>query len=349
MHNLDMRLKSSKLKDLWIMLGQSCDHRCENCFESTTQGIDNDRENLSDEKILSVIDEAIAMGINEVGIPGAGEPFHPMNINTLFKIIEHDYNKGIHTTIFTHTGFFTEKIVKRLDKFGDKITLLVKFNSFKPEVQDKFDNVSGYTKKREKNLKLLFKYHFNDGKRLGLVTSILTINIDEIPDIFRYAKKNNLIVDIDTVLPRGRGLGSPYSPSAKSLKNIFKKMSLIDRKEFGKKWTPNATYLGEYSCNRYNHHLYITKKGDVIPCIGSRDVNLGNVKNKSLKNIWNSPEMKIIRQKDYDGECLVCEKFIDGRCFSCLGRYTKDLNNKNLLKTGKVHTVRCFAFKKAVL
>lgn len=347
MHNLDLKLKHPALKDIWLMLGQSCDHRCKNCFESTKQGLDNDPDNLSDEQLIRVIDEAIAMGINEVGIPGAGEPFHPKNIKTLFKIIEHNYKKGIHTTIFTHTGFFNEEIVKRLDKYGDKITLLVKFNSFKPKVQDGFDNAPGYTKRREKNLGLLFKYGFNDGKRLGFVTSIMTINYDELPDILRYARKNNIIVDIDNILPRGRGCNSPYRPSDEKLKKIFQKLSKIDFQEFGIRWTPNATYIGEFSCNRYNHSLFINKKGDVNPCIGSSNIKLGNVLDKSLKSIWNTPEMKIISEEKYDGKCTSCKLFIDEKCHSCLGRYTKNLNNKNLLKTCKVHTIGCFGYIKA--
>jgi len=80
MHNLDLRLKESTLKDIWIMLGQSCDHRCKNCFESTEKGIDKNPENLTDNQILELIDEAIKIGITEVGIPGSGEPFHPNNI-----------------------------------------------------------------------------------------------------------------------------------------------------------------------------------------------------------------------------------------------------------------------------
>jgi MoaA/NifB/PqqE/SkfB family radical SAM enzyme len=344
MHNLELRLKKSQLKDIWIMLGQSCNHRCRNCFEATEKGVDKNPNNLTDKQILSVINKAIKMGINEVGIPGSGEPFHPANIKTLFKIIDNNFRKKIHTTIFTHLGFFDEKLVKKLNKYGDKITLLAKFNSFKPEIQDWFDDVEGYTKKRKEVLDSLFKYHFNDGKRLGFVTSIMTINLEEIPRIFRFCRKNNIIIDIDNILPRGRGEKSPFSPSDKELRQMYDTLAKIDKKEFGNIWLPTCSYVGENACNRYCHHLFITKTGDVHPCIGSINVLLGNVKNKDLKEIWNSSEMKIIRARSYNGKCLKCKLFIKKKCNSCLGRYTKNLNNNNLLKTGRVHTIGCWGF-----
>lgn len=344
MHNLDLKLNESQLKDIWIEVSQSCNHRCRNCFEATEKGMDNSPDNLTDEQLLDTINQAIGMGANEIGIPGAGEPFHPKNINTIFKIIKNNHAKDVHTTIFTHLEFFDEELVKKLDKYGGKVTLLAKFNSFKNEVQDWFDNVEGYGEKRDKVLKLLFKYKFNDGKRLGLVTSVMTFNYDEIPEIFRYCRKNNIVVDMDPLLPRGRGINNPFNPTSEKLKAMYQLLSKIDKEEFNGNWEPTCNYVGPLACNRYKHHLYITKTGTCHPCIGSIHVLLGNVKSKKLKEVWNSSEMKIIKARNYDGKCLNCALFIKGKCNSCLGRYTENLNNDDLQKTGKVHTIGCWAF-----
>ena len=91
--------------------------------------------------------------------------------------------------------------------------------------------------------------------------------------------------------------------------------------------------------------MFINKTGEVHPCIGSRGVFLGNVKEKSLGDMWNSPEMKLIRARAYDGKCSTCNLFVEGKCNSCLGRYTKDLTNQDLLSTEKVHTTGCFGVK----
>jgi len=151
--------------------------------------------------------------------------------------------------------------------------------------------------------------------------------------------------DIDNILPRGRGEKSPFNPSDKELNKMYNILAKIDEKEFGKAWQPTCSYVGEYSCNRYCHHLFITKTGDVHPCIGATNVLLGNVKDKDLKKLWESPEMKIIRTRNYDGKCKYCKLFMEQKCNSCLGRYTEKLNNNDLLKSGKVHTRGCWGFK----
>lgn len=345
MHNLDLPTSTSQLKDIWIELSQSCDHRCRNCFEGTEKGADNDPNDLTEEELLDIVNQAIDMGANEIGIPGAGEPFHPKNVDTLLRIISNNHRKGVHTTIFTHLGFVDEGIIKTLQEYGDSITLLAKFNTFRPEVQDWFDDVKGYGVRRDQVLRLLFKHGFNDGKRLGLVTSIMTFNYDEIPEIFRYCRERNLIVDMDPLLPRGRGANSALSPSASKLRRMYKRIAKIDREEFGNKWEPTCNYIGPYACNRYGHHLYVTKVGTVHPCIGSIHVVLGNAKVKKLSEMWNSPEMAIIRARRHDGKCLRCALFTQGKCHSCLGRYTRNLDNENLLKTGKVHTVGCWGLR----
>jgi MoaA/NifB/PqqE/SkfB family radical SAM enzyme len=173
----------------------------------------------------------------------------------------------------------------------------------------------------------------------------MTVNYPEIPEIFRYCRKNSIIVDIDNMLPRGRGKDSPYAPGDEKLRKMYARLSAIDRKEFGNSWLPSCGYVGKNACNRYFHHLFIDKNGDTHPCIGSVNVLLGNAKKNSLKEMWDSREMGIIKAREYDGKCLECELFVEGKCNSCLGRYTERLNNRDLLKTGKVHTTGCWCFK----
>ena len=66
---------------------------------------------------------------------------------------------------------------------------------------------------------------------------------------------------------------------------------------------------------------------------------------KKLKEMWRSPEMKLIQSRAYDGKCTDCKLFIEGKCNSCLGRYAEHLDNRDLLKTKKIHTTGCFGFK----
>lgn len=334
---------SNSLKELWLEIGGSCHLRCYYCF-ANSKGIDASLDNVSINKIKEYLDEFIKMGGDRIGIVGAGEPFHARNIEDTFEILNHVKRHGITTTIFTTGDLINKEVTSRLDNYPN-ITLLIKFNSQIPKVQDKIVQVKGYTKRRDKAMKLLIKKRYNDGKRLGVVTSILEENAKEMLKMFRYARNNNLIFDADTPIPRGRGANCDRIEIARLAQPIIKRLSEIDRKEYGNIWEPHATYIASPPCTRFNQHLYVRKNGDVIPCVGSPGATLGNVKNQSLKEIWENPLMKVIRDHKYVGKCPTCKNYQEGKCYSCLGRATKDLTTKSLKKDKVVHTIGCFQYR----
>jgi hypothetical protein len=116
--------------------------------------------------------------------------------------------------------------------------------------------------------------------------------------------------------------------------------------------------------------MYINQYGDIRPCIGAMDVNLGNIREgTTLEQAWDTPEMQIIRSRNYKGKCGdECANFaeideertaeagtIKHKCNSCLGRRTGTqiidgkeksiLTNKYLLEKGCVPTVGCWNFR----
>jgi MoaA/NifB/PqqE/SkfB family radical SAM enzyme len=346
MHNLGIKLVTSALKDIWIELSQSCDHRCKNCFQATEKGVDKDPDNLKRKQLLDVVNHSIDLGVNEIGIPGAGEPFHPANRRLLLALLDNNFARGVHTTIFTHAGFLNPELIEKLESYKDKITLLIKLNTFDPKQQDWFDDVTGYGKKRNEILGTLIGQRFNDGQRLGIVTSVMNFNFNQLPEIFRWCRTHNIVIDIDPILTRGRGINNPFSVSGEHLLKLYQMLSRIDAVEFDKHWEPTSNYVGALSCDRYRHHLYVTKTGIVHPCVGSTGIILGSVREKSLEEMWDSPEMRIIRERKHTGKCTECGLYVERKCNPCLGRYTENLTNEGLLRNGSVATVGCWAFKK---
>lgn len=54
------------------------------------------------------------MGVEDVGIPGAGEPLLPRNRKLTFKILEKCKDLGFYVTLFTTGEFINEEIANRL-------------------------------------------------------------------------------------------------------------------------------------------------------------------------------------------------------------------------------------------
>lgn len=330
------------LKELWFETGGSCHLRCSYCF-ANSGGIDNSPDNMTMEQIRTFLKEFTEMGGERIGLVGAGEPFHPRNIGDTFDILEFLKPTRIKTTIFTTGDLISNDLITRLNQFPN-IVLLVKYNSQNPEVQDALVNQRGYTRRREKAMQSFIEAGFNDG-RLGIVTSILEQNALEMPNIFRYARQNGLIFDVDTPIPRGRGITCNREEIAKLAKPIIDEINKIDREVYGNTWEPLATYIASPPCTRFNQHLYIMKDGTVVPCVGSPAAVLGNIKTETLKDVWEKPLTKIIREHKYEGKCPTCRNYKEKKCFSCLGRSTEDLSTEQLQKDGFVRTIGCFQYK----
>ncbi len=328
--------KESKtgLNELWLEVGIDCDLNCSYCFNEAG-GVRKEQGTLDINDYFGLLKQFKETGGGTVGIPGAGEPLVKSNLETTLRILDFCGKNELHLVLFTNAQQMEDDLVSRLNQ--DHVSLMVKYNSSKPEIQDKLARVRGYTERRERSLQKLLKNGFNHDSRLGFVTSIMDVNYDEIPDIFRYCRDNQIIPDFDTVLEQGRGAKCGLSGEDENIKRMFELLQKIDRNEYGIEWNVSPTYVAG-CCDRYKQHLYVTRFGDVSPCIGAslKGVKLGNVRNNSLVELWKSPLMIKIKDKDYTGECLECKNYQEEKCNSCLGRYTNRIDEE------VINTIGCW-------
>jgi len=346
----DLGTLPNALRELWIEIGGSCHLRCKYCF-AESGGIDNCKDNLTTSQILGYLNEFAEIGGKRVGIVGAGEPFHARNIEDLFAVLGWAKSRDIKTTIFTTGDLITDNMLDKLDNYKN-IVLLIKFNSQIVEIQDELVNSKGYANRRDETLARMIKRGYNDGKRLGIVTSIMEVNQNEMVNLLRFSRKNNLIFDSDTLIPRGRGGSCNLGVPDKRVLEILTELQRIDEEEFDNVWEFSSNYIASPPCTRFNQHMYISKTGLVHPCVGSTGVVLGSIKEQKLQEIWDGELMRIIREHKYSGKCTTCEnfntesKFHPGKkCYSCLGRSTEGLDTEFLKMHGCVKTKGCFNYK----
>lgn len=347
-----------ELRSIWVEIPAWCDLYCPYCFAGTKK-IDRDSNNLSPDEYRGLLKNFAELGGKDVGIPGSGEPFHHdeqmevSNCDLIFHILDCCKEFGLCLTIFTTGHWIDLALAKRLLEYD--VVLLLKYNSIDEDIQNALVGINSknptlnYARERDHALILLMALGFNQpafGKnsRLGIVTSVMNANKDELPLLIRFARRHNLIFDCDTILERGRGKvfgDSGGSPSDKEMIDIFQRLQQIDAEEFGNKWDISRSYIGT-CCDRFRHHLYISKTGDVHPCVGATSVHLGNLRTSDLQHCWDQSAMQIIRNHAYKGKCSDCLNFKEEKCFSCLGRCTVNLNEKEINKLGYVQTKGCW-------
>ena len=320
------------LNEIWLEVGIDCDLKCTYCFNEAG-GLRKENNRLDSKEYLNLLDQFKKMDGGTIGIPGAGEPLTKSNLETTLNIVDFCGENKLHTVIFTNAQQINEKVISKLNK--DYVSLMIKYNSSDSKIQDELVNVDGYTKRRNKNIESLLKKGFNKDFRLGLVSSIMNVNYEEIPKIFRYCRNNNIIPDFDTVLEQGRGATCGLNKEDKKIKEMFEQLQKIDKEEYGISWEISPTYVAG-CCDRYKKHLYVTRFGDVSPCIGAslKGIKLGNIREKTLLDLWDSPLMKKIRDKDYSGTCLECKNFREKKCNSCLGRYVNKIDEESINTIG---------------
>lgn len=359
--------KEARLKSLWIEIPDYCHLHCDYCYASTDEYPKDKKNYLQIEEYKKILKEFSNMGGQYVGIPGKGEPFHPKNWELTKEIITCCAENHLELAIFTtgDTIFFdpidtitAEPKYDKIEVLKDKkVILLIKCNTLDCDKQNNLvhDRFGKYAQKREKAIEYLInEYKLNTKHRLGIVTSVLKDNENEISELYKWANDNNVIFDCDTILERGRGreyTSSGQVPSSIDLEKVFNKL-----KEVGAvNNCQGGTYVG-CTCDRILHHLYISVTGDIFPCIGClrediiSELNLGSTKDISLSKAWHSAMRSRLanhHKNVFYGVCKKCQNFIDEVCYSCLGRCTSFNGIKSesegitIRTTGCIHHTPC--------
>jgi MoaA/NifB/PqqE/SkfB family radical SAM enzyme len=271
-------------------------------------------ELLTDSEVLSVVDEAKALGLRSVKIIGPGEPLEE---KTLLGFLDFLAERNITPLIFTKaTALGDERISKKVHGLTPRqlakrlrddynVTILFGANSFHPETQAKLVGRDHYPGVRNRALELLAEEGFNDftpgqPTRLTLILNpILRSNYDEIFDIYTWARRRHIYnISAPTMVagPCSReGFYSAVTPSESELISLYVRINvwaiengvytLQDIERDGV-----SSYAGALPCQQVGSGLFIRKDGLALRCPGD-DVSIqGRIREKSLGEIWASSE-----------------------------------------------------------
>lgn len=160
-----------------------CNLRCSICDNSCI--CQNDKElNLSEIEELSCFLKQ--KGIGFISLSG-GEPFVRTDIIDIVKIFS---EKGIKTQILSNTINITDNQIKQLIEIKNFYGLSLSLHSLSEATSLKFYNDKNLFKKILENINTISKLVKKN--KILLNTVISPLNIDEIYDIAKFAKNNNL-------------------------------------------------------------------------------------------------------------------------------------------------------------
>jgi len=303
-----------------------CNLSCKSCWKrnETFSKLDSRQYQLSDEKLLSLTDEAINLGIREFEITGGGEPLlRPVTFD-LMRLIKKSRKFG---SITTNGTLFNEKLIKELVHIGwDRII-------FSIDGPDKKTNDYLRGKSFDKiinNIRLFNKYKrkYKSKKPVLFFNAVIgNKNYDKL-DKFIYLAKNLKIdfIKFETLTVHsglGRNLQLNDGQKKQLVKNskkafaLSKKLgintnldSFIDAENINQ---PNKMdrliKKKKILCREPFYHVVVKTDGSAGPCCLFYG-RAPNVKNYSLEKIWNGRYFKNIRSRIKSGKlmdyCKIC-------------------------------------------
>jgi MoaA/NifB/PqqE/SkfB family radical SAM enzyme len=284
---------NNKILELRIHVTEKCNLKCIYCLSDAPfmTAHSSKEERLSFEEIKNNIIEAKKLGIKVVSITGSGEPLLYENLKELILFIK---SNDLEVVLFTNSLLLSKDLANFLNE--NKVSLMIKLNSFKPEINDRLVGVSGAQEVFMRKIQMLVDLNFAKDHRLALNCIITGDNYDEIPEIFEFCRKNEIVPWIETVSITGRATSDMTIPKER-IKTLYEKLAKIDKEKYGYDWKPDSPIVGA-DRRRYKYVCQIDVFGYLYHTDANITKEIGNVKNSSIKDLIASDKFILLRNGD---------------------------------------------------
>jgi radical SAM protein with 4Fe4S-binding SPASM domain len=302
-----------------LELTRACNLVCKYCYASSGQPLSGE---LDYGELTDVVRQAKELGARRIIILGGGEPLlYPQ----LRGLIGHMHNLGLKLDIFTNGTMLNRDWADFL--YLHHVAVNVKYNSAKPEVQDFLAGRKGTHTAIAQALDSLHQAGYPDDEHtLGIETVICKQNMEELPDIWRWARQHHYLPYVEMLTPQGRLQDhQELAVSPEEAFAVFEKIRHLDEREFGHVWTSTPPLVGEH-CRRHAYSCLVDSLGNVSPCPGV-DIKGGNIRERSLKEILTTEAFRQLRgiRENIQGECRTCEHH--EVCYGCRGAAYQQTGN----------------------
>ncbi|MEO0128716.1 MAG: radical SAM protein [candidate division WOR-3 bacterium] len=297
------------VSSLILHVTKRCNLRCRHCYIDAKE--DNDDE-LSLEKIYSILEEASQMGILGVAI-SCGEP---MLRKDLPLILERSFSVGLYTDLLTNGVLLNEGLIKKIKPFVQRITLSL------DGLQEEHDWIRGHGNFQivRQKLQMLQKASVP----IAITTLVNYRNIHTLNDIAQFIHQFG-VDKWSLTLPRLAGrikfsnelyhftikeyfvnfqrcfeiIKHCYSTAKNLGIEVLADSSLIPLKILKREKAACNTYLTLYKHNRvcWDSNIVIMPNGDFVPCLFFENTVYGNINNYSLRHLYYSSKRRKLAQK----------------------------------------------------
>jgi len=309
---IECAVKNGRLLSLEIEFSSRCNLRCIYCYCGKNLFRNNE---LELEEMFDAISQAKALGARKIIYVGAGEPLLDVKLR---DVIHYVHKLGLEHILFTNATLVDPDMARFF--YEHNVAVIVKYTSMNPEIYDWLAGVSGAHESMQRGMNFLFEAGYPDKiHHLGIETIICNQNINELPSLWRWARKSNIVPYVECMTYEGLAMErADIYPKKEAVRVLFDTLSKIDAEEFEFWWKPHPP-IAAFSCKRHLYSCMVNSQGFIQPCVGI-DIKAGNIRKEKLAHILRNSktlrELSRIREI-IKGPCRNCKDRME--CYGCRG------------------------------
>lgn len=334
----------------------TCNLRCKMCGQWSEEGYmhgekgrQTSKMELADWKRL--VDEVAANNISSILLRG-GEPFLFPGI---MELIEYINSKGIFISIDSN-GTMLKEYAKDLLRFGN---IHITFSVDGPEeIHDQVRGMKGCFNKIKENVALLYELEKNSDKKISksitfTISPYSYKGLGQMPEVARSMSMETLTIVPYYYVPESAGkeyekiMQEEFGCKAFSWHGFHHNSSEIDvgifkeqyrqyleelrgmfcfpymelsESEYETWFSDHLTPVGSAHCSNVERQVDIQPNGDVNFCTDFPDYIIGNVKESTIKELWDSERAARFREYRRKNRLPVC--------FRCGAKYMAEVQDK---------------------
>ena len=289
-----------------------CNLTCPHCF--TASGKRSHGE-MTTAECRSLIDAMAGIGVSTIGWTG-GEPLLRTDLE---ELIDCARQKRIKSSVTSNGVLLDRERAIRLTEAGNRATQI----SLDGSTPERNRLMRGATDEEYHKILEAIRACKQLGNRVILATVLGRENLDDGPEMIKLAKREGVdSIRFCCYAPIGRGkhkkikerlhLTDALPELLRFVEEAQQESTLIVDFDVG--FGPTPPDYTFHKCVAGKETFYLDATGNVYPCtsLTFREFLVGNVREKSLEEIWNSPAMLKASEyplDDIQGHCNGCDNF----------------------------------------
>ena len=328
-HLLNLHFKNKPhLLTFHVELTSCCNERCIHCYiphENKTREIEYDL-------MMDVLNQCKDLNVMTIVFSGGEPMLHPNFCEFLKAAKDKDFN----ITVLSNLTLLTDEIIDAL-MYRHACCVNVSLYSMDEKVHDEITTVKGSFRKTKNNILRLI----DNNVPVQINLPVMKQNKDSFFEVIQWGQNHKCTVNTDYLM---------MARLDHSTDNLIHRLSPEDMDSVIRNFMKNDV-VARYNMDKYDPDDYknieidlddrvcgvgittlcMVTNGDVFPCAGWQKYTCGNLKENTLKNIWeDSPQvnyLRKLRKKDFK-KCLGCEN--REFCLMCMSRNSNENANGDL-------------------